>query len=100
MYNKLVRALLNSLLLSHDWSQNDLALQTGLEETLVSRHLSGQRQIRDHHLSAYLRAFGSAERRDLLGAWLQEHLPREVITDVLQLPERRLYALPTSTEKC
>jgi|ERR1051326_1332927 hypothetical protein len=90
MKNKLTARLLNTILDSKNWNQGDLSQRSGIDRRGISSQLGGRRDIRDHHLVAYMGALDPHERAALLSAWLQDHMPGEILRDVLRLPERRV----------
>jgi transcriptional regulator with XRE-family HTH domain len=88
--NPLSVAVLQQILESRGWTQNDLADKAGIHRATVSMHLSRQRAIRDEHLVAYLRPLESADRKRLLAAWLRDVIGGEVIGDVVDQGTNRI----------
>lgn len=82
--NSLSSSVISKYLDAHHLNQGDLGVKTGISRTVISAHLSGQRAIRDEHLSAYLGALGVLERPMLLSAWLRDTLPVDVIHDIFR----------------
>jgi len=76
--------VLSNCLVSHGWDQNDLAASSKIHATTVSMHIRGTRAIRDDHLAAYLSCVDRSEQRQLLAAWLQDILPKNVQETVLE----------------
>lgn len=74
--------VLDTVLRTRGWTQNDLADRAGVHRSVVSMHLSRQRPIRDDHLCSYLTALDRHERPQLLGAWLRDTLHPHVLEDV------------------
>jgi hypothetical protein len=77
--------ILAAALLGHGWEQNDLARESGINRATISMHLSGLRPIRDDHLALYITALDKSEQSRLVSAWLQDTLPADVITNVLDI---------------
>jgi hypothetical protein len=76
--------VLANCLLVHSWGQNDLAERSQIHASIVSQHIRGTRAIRDDHLAAYLPCLDRSEQRQLLSAWLQDLLPKNVQETVLE----------------
>lgn len=56
------------------WTHHQIATQTGIVQSTVTRHLSADRDVRDEHLSAYMSAVPSVDKPRLLAAWLRDVL--------------------------
>jgi len=82
--------VLSNCLLMHSWGQNDLAEHSKIHASIVSQHIRGTRAIRDDHLAAYLACLDRPEQRQLLAAWLQDVLPKNVQETVLEPTGNRL----------
>jgi hypothetical protein len=83
LHNRLSSQLLSRLLALRHWNQLKLAERSGIAQSVVSAHLSGQRPIRPQHLTAYLRVLDRQERAAFLSTWLRENLDHELVTDLL-----------------
>lgn len=82
--------VLSNCLLMHSWGQNDLAEHSKIHASIVSQHIRGTRAIRDDHLAAYLPCLDRPEQRQLLSAWLQDLLTKDVQETVLEPQTNRL----------
>ena len=78
-------AALASLLGDAYPAQGQLARDTEMSETAVSRHLSGRRAVTASALRAYLRAIPQPHRRRVLRAWLRDQIDPE-IDDIIDGP--------------
>ena len=83
IHNRLSSQLLSRLLALRHWNELKLAERSGIAQSVVSAHLSGQRPIRPQHLTAYLRVLDRQERAAFLSTWLRENLDHELVTDLL-----------------
>lgn len=82
--------VLSNCLITHAWDQNDLAAASRIHATTVSMHIRGTRAIRDDHLAAYLPCLDRPEQRQLLAAWLQDLLSKDVQETVFEPQTHRL----------
>lgn len=90
-FNPLTVAVLQQVLDSERWIQNDLADRTDISRATASQHLSHQRPVRDKHLVSYLNAMPNAhDRQRLLAAWLRDVLGKETVGDVLNQEATRV----------
>src|SRR6266480_1264397 len=83
LHNRLSSQLLSRLLNLRGWNGRELAEHSGIAQSVVSAHLSGQRPIRPQHLTAYLSVLDRHERAAFLSTWLRENLDHELVTDLL-----------------
>ena len=82
--------VLSGVIKLHEWTQSDLAKLSGIAIPTVSHHITGQRVIRDDHLSAYCRCLDPIEKEHLVSAWLQDVLDPDDVSDVLESGSMRL----------
>jgi hypothetical protein len=82
--------VLSIILLSHGWTQADLAKGSNIAIPTVSLHINCARPIRDDHLAAYCTAIDRAEQVQLVAAWIRDTLPESAQTAVLDPGSNRL----------
>jgi transcriptional regulator with XRE-family HTH domain len=81
--NRIASQCIWSVLRARGWTQGNLAKESGVERTEISRQLAGERPINAQHLVQYLHVLNHQERRQLLIAWLRDNMGPEMAQDFL-----------------
>jgi hypothetical protein len=84
-YNRITARLIFQILHVRGWSELELSRQSGVHRSVLSAQLSGERAMRAQHVIKYLAVLDHQERPKLLAAWLRDHLPAEVVDDLLDI---------------
>lgn len=76
--NRLASQCIWSALRARGWTQSNLAKESGVERTEISKQLAGGRRINGHHLSQFLKVFNHQDGLKLLIAWLRDNMGQEI----------------------
>lgn len=82
--------VLQQVLDTHEWKQQEFAERARLSRSTLSMHLSGQRPVRDDQLVCYLRALDRQERQMLVAAWLRDVVDPDIAVDILDPAVNRI----------
>lgn len=73
-----------------EWTHARLAEKSGIERTVVTNHLSGERPIRDTHIAAYISAVPGIDKLRLLIVWIRDVFETDDLTYLLGADDAKL----------
>jgi transcriptional regulator with XRE-family HTH domain len=84
-------SVLQQILDAKGWSQYELENRSKVHRSTISMQLGPPwRPIRGQHLSGYLRALDSSDRKMLLSAWLRDLLGSDLVDEVVDRETNRV----------
>ena len=81
--NRIASQCIWSALRARGWTQGNLAKESGVDRTEISKQLAGKQPIGHQHLFQYLKVLNYQDGLQLLIAWLRDNFGREFAQEFL-----------------